>query len=81
MQAGQEPPNKGRTYPAEVLTADEVQALIGSCSARSASGIRNRALIALLYRSGLRVSEIGCFVSRAWPGRPAGEMLVSAPFA
>ena len=58
MQPGQEPPNKGRKYPAEVLTADEVQALIGSCSARSASGIRNRALIALLYRSGLRVSEI-----------------------
>ena len=42
MQPGQEPPNKGRKYPAEVLTADEVQALIGSCSARSASGIRNR---------------------------------------
>jgi integrase/recombinase XerD len=58
MQPGQEPPNKGRKYPAEVLTADEVQALISACSARSASGIRNRALIALLYRSGLRVSEI-----------------------
>jgi integrase len=58
MQPGQEPPNKGRKYPAEVLTAGEVQALIGACSARSASGIRNRALIALLYRSGLRVSEI-----------------------
>ena len=41
-----------------MLTADEVQALIGACSATSASGIRNRALIALLYRSGLRVSEI-----------------------
>jgi integrase/recombinase XerD len=58
MQAGQEPPNKGRKYPAEVLTPEDVQALIGACSARSASGIRNRALIALLYRSGLRVSEI-----------------------
>jgi integrase/recombinase XerD len=58
MRPGQEPPNKGQKYPAEVLTADEVQALISSCSARSASGIRNRALIALLYRSGLRVSEI-----------------------
>jgi site-specific recombinase XerD len=58
MQPGPEPPDKGRKYPAEVLTAEEVQALIGSCSARSASGIRNRALIALLYRSGLRVSEI-----------------------
>ncbi len=58
MTAGMTPPNAGRKYPAEVLTADEVQALMGACSARSASGIRNRALIALLYRSGLRVSEI-----------------------
>ena len=58
MQPGQEPPDKGRKYPAEVLTADEVRALIGACSARSASGIRNRALIAPLHRSGLRVSEI-----------------------
>jgi hypothetical protein len=30
MQPGQEPLNKGRKYPAEVLTADEVQALIGA---------------------------------------------------
>jgi site-specific recombinase XerD len=58
MEAGMTPPNAGKKYPAEVLTADEVQALMGACSARSASGIRNRALIALLYRSGLRVSEI-----------------------
>jgi site-specific recombinase XerD len=58
MEAGMTPPNAGKKYPAEVLTADEVRALMGGCSARSASGIRNRALIALLYRSGLRVSEI-----------------------
>ena len=56
MEAGMTPPNAGRKYPAEVLTADEVQALMGACSARSASGIRTRALIALLYRSGLRRS-------------------------
>ena len=32
--------------------------LIGACSVRSATGIPHRALVALLYRSGLRVSEI-----------------------
>ena len=32
-------------------------ALIGGCSARSRTGIRNRALLTLLYRSGLRISE------------------------
>jgi len=57
MTRGQEPPNKGRKYPAEVLTAAEVAAVIGRCSPRAPTGIRNRALITLLYRSGLRVSE------------------------
>jgi len=50
--------NKGKKYPAEPLTSDEVAAIIGQCSARSATGIRNRALLTLLYRSGLRISEI-----------------------
>jgi site-specific recombinase XerD len=51
-------PNRGRKFPAEPLTPSEVQALLGACSRRSASGIRNRALITLLYRSGLRISEL-----------------------
>ena len=32
-------------------------ALLGACSMRAPTGIRNRALIMLLYRSGLRISE------------------------
>jgi integrase/recombinase XerD len=51
-------PNRGRKFPAEPLTPGEVQALLGACSHRSASGIRNRALITLLYRSGLRITEL-----------------------
>ena len=51
------PPNKGKTYPAEPLTPEEVAALISGCSRRAPTGIRNRALLTLLYRSGLRVSE------------------------
>lgn len=50
-------PNKGKKYPAEVLTRDEVVAILGRCSTRAPSGIRNRALLTLLYRSGLRISE------------------------
>jgi len=49
--------NKGRRFPAELLSCDEVRALIRACSARAPTGIRNRALIAVLYRGGLRVSE------------------------
>jgi integrase/recombinase XerC len=48
---------KGRRFPAETLTPDECKALIGACSRRSATGIRNRALIVLLWRGGLRISE------------------------
>ncbi len=50
-------PNKDEKYPAQVLTTGEVAALIGQCSAKAPTGIRNRALLTLLYRSGLRVSE------------------------
>lgn len=49
--------NKGRKFPAEVLTEDEVQRLIRACSSRAPTGIRNRALIVLLYRGGLRIAE------------------------
>ncbi len=51
------PANKGLKLPAEPLTPDEVKALIRCCSTRATTGVRNRALIVVLYRAGLRVSE------------------------
>jgi site-specific recombinase XerD len=54
---GRRPANAGKTFPVEVLTAQEVNALMRACSARTSSGLRNRALIAVLYRSGLRLAE------------------------
>lgn len=50
-------PNKGRKFPAEPLTDAEVRALLRGCSHRAPTGIRNRALIMVMYRGGLRVSE------------------------
>jgi site-specific recombinase XerD len=50
-------PVRGRKLPAEVLTPDEVRGLIGACSTRARTGIRNRALIVVLWRTGLRLSE------------------------
>lgn len=44
--------------PAEPLTPAEAAALIGCCSRTSWTGIRDRAMITVLYRSGLRVSEL-----------------------
>ena len=54
---GQAPGNKGHTYRAEVLTEAEVNAVISACSPASLTGIRNRALITVLYRAGLRIAE------------------------
>jgi len=53
-----------RTWPAEILTPEEIAALINACSASSRTGIRNRALLQLLYKSGLRISE-----AIGYPGR------------
>jgi len=49
--------NRGRKLPPEVLTPSEARRLLDACSATSATGLRNRALIALLYRGGLRTAE------------------------
>lgn len=54
---GREPANKGRTLPPEILTVDEVDSLLGACSNRAPTGIRNRGLIVVLYRGGLRLGE------------------------
>lgn len=42
---------------ADLLTAEEVEALMRACSKRAPTGRRNRALIAVLWRCGLRISE------------------------
>ena len=49
--------NRGRCFPVETLTPSEVGALIRTCSTRAPTGVRNRALITVLYRAGLRISE------------------------
>ena len=50
-------PARSRRHPPEVLTEAEAIALIKACSASAPTGIRNRALIAVLWRCGLRISE------------------------
>jgi integrase/recombinase XerD len=55
--AGQKPPNYGKRYPAVVFTREEMRALMKAFSRRGSAGIRNAAITALLYRSGLRINE------------------------
>ena len=46
-----------RRLPPEVLSDDELCALMRACGRHAPTGLRNRALIALLYRAGLRINE------------------------
>ncbi len=57
MKFTSKPSNKGRKFPPEPLTSAEARALINACSKRAPTGIRNAALITILYRGGLRISE------------------------
>lgn len=50
--------NGGKRFPAQVLSRDEVGRLLAACSIRGLTGQRNRAMIALLYRAGLRCQEM-----------------------
>jgi len=51
------PPSTSRRRPPEVLAEAEAIALLKACSSRAPTGVRNRALIAVLWRCGLRISE------------------------
>lgn len=51
------PWNAGKKLPPEILTADEVRALLAVCSRRAPTGIRNRAMLTVMYRAQLRVGE------------------------
>ena len=47
----------GSRLDADLLTNDEVELLMRQCSRRAPTGVRNRALIAVLWRCGLRIGE------------------------
>ncbi|MGN0087246.1 MAG: site-specific tyrosine recombinase/integron integrase [Alloprevotella sp.] len=52
-----ESPKIGRHLP-QVLSVAEVEAILGAVSLQEPEGVRNRAIIELLYSCGLRVSEL-----------------------
>jgi site-specific recombinase XerD len=47
----------GTTLDADLLTGAEVERLMRQCSRRAPTGVRNRALLAVLWRCGLRLGE------------------------
>jgi site-specific recombinase XerD len=49
---------ESRRLDADVLTRDEVERLLKACSARASTGQRNRAMIVVAWRAGLRIGEV-----------------------
>jgi integrase/recombinase XerD len=49
--------NKGRKFPAEPLSADEMRALLAACGGATLQAVRNHALLVVMWRTGLRCSE------------------------
>lgn len=54
---GRRPGNFGKRYPADPPSADEVLAILAACPTNTRAGRRLRALIVLLWQSGLRCQE------------------------
>lgn len=67
-----------RGIPNEILTEEDVGALLRACSHRSSTGIRNRALITVLYRGGLRLGEALALGARDVDPE-AGTLRVASP--
>lgn len=44
--------------PPEVLTDQEIRALLAGCSSKAPTGRRNKALLAVMWRTGLRIGEV-----------------------
>jgi site-specific recombinase XerD len=54
---GKAPPNKGQRYPVEILSREEFRRLLASFGTSKPVDVRNRALLGVLYGSGLRIGE------------------------
>lgn len=48
---------RGRRFPPEPLSRDEIKAMLQTCSNRAPTGIRAKALLVVFWRGGLRVKE------------------------
>lgn len=54
---GQHPGNYGKHLPGELISRQDMGRLLAACPARGSAGIRDRALIVVLWRAGLRIGE------------------------
>lgn len=68
------PANKGKRYPVDPYTREEVEALIAACGRPYRTPCRNRAMLILMWRTGIRIGECCSLelqdLRLAQPGRP-----------
>jgi hypothetical protein len=70
---GRSPKNKGRKLPPEVLTHAEVERLLAVIPSHTKAGARHRAMIALMYRLGLKVGQI--VAMERWHYEPGANVI------
>jgi integrase/recombinase XerD len=51
-------PSRSRRLDEDVVTPAEIESLLRVCSSRAPTGVRNRAMIAVAWRCGLRIGEV-----------------------
>ncbi|HEX4954789.1 MAG TPA: tyrosine-type recombinase/integrase [Thermoanaerobaculia bacterium] len=56
-RSAQPSPRKGQRYPPEPLTEEEMMRLLSQFSREGSAGLRDRALLAMQWRAGLRIAE------------------------
>lgn len=57
LRRGRPPANAGRSFPAEVLTAAEIDRVLAHVGRAGVTRVRNRALVVVMWRCGLRIAE------------------------
>jgi hypothetical protein len=75
---GRVPPNKGRKMPPELLTQDEIGALMESVRGDTAMAKRNLAMLGLMYWAELRIGQILQLAPRDYDAE-RGRLTVQAP--
>ena len=58
MNTDQGKHNEGEKFAPEIYKRSEIEALMAACSTTTSTGIRSSAMIATLYRTGLRIFEL-----------------------
>jgi integrase len=75
FRQGQKPPNAGEIYQPLLLSPQDVERVLAACL-NNPAGIRDRAIIAVLYRTGLATAEVIDLLQEDIDLTPGAEVIV-----